>query len=50
MWKVLEERLAEEHKKTASADGRPAHPLLPIVELMPLQGWYDLSAPIREKR
>lgn len=44
-WKAIEKRLVKRYKKTASADGRPAYPALPMFKLMLLQRWYGLSDP-----
>lgn len=44
-WKIIEKRLTKKYKKTASADGRPAYPALPMFKLMLLQRWYGLSDP-----
>jgi transposase, IS5 family len=44
-WNAIEKRLAKRYKKTASADGRPAYPALPMFKLMLLQRWYGLSDP-----
>lgn len=44
-WKLIEKRLLKKYKKTASADGRPAYPALPMFKLMLLQRWYGLSDP-----
>lgn len=44
-WETIEKRLTKRYKKTASADGRPAYPALPMFKLMLLQRWYGLSDP-----
>jgi transposase, IS5 family len=43
-WSILE-RLLKKYRKTASADGRPAYPALPMFKLLLLQRWYSLSDP-----
>jgi IS5 family transposase len=44
-WKHIEKLLKKKYKKTASADGRPAYPPLPMFKLLLLQRWYGLSDP-----
>src|SRR5512143_4004462 len=44
-WNVIEKKLLKRYKQTASADGRPAYPALPMFRLMLLQRWYGLSDP-----
>lgn len=44
-WKHIEQLLKKKYKKTASADGRPAYPPLPMFKLLLLQRWYGLSDP-----
>lgn len=44
-WKHIERDLLKTYKKTASADGRPAYPALPMLKLLLLQRWYNLSDP-----
>lgn len=44
-WKSIEKVLNKKHRKTASADGRPAYPSLPMFKLLLLQRWYGLSDP-----
>ena len=44
-WKPIEKVLRQKYKKTASADGRPAYPALPMFRLLLLQRWYNLSDP-----
>ena len=43
-WRHREEAL-KNYRKTASADGRPAYPALPMFRLLLLQRWYNLSDP-----
>jgi len=43
-WRHIEEAL-KNYRKTASADGRPAYPALPMFRLLLLQRWYNLSDP-----
>ena len=44
-WKGIEKVLGKHYRKTASADGRPAYPALPMFKLLLLQRWYGLSDP-----
>ena len=44
-WKHIDKLLRKKYKKTASADGRPAYPPLPMFKLLLLQRWYGLSDP-----
>ena len=44
-WKKIERVLGKHYRKTASADGRPAYPALPMFKLLLLQRWYGLSDP-----
>jgi IS5 family transposase len=44
-FKEVEKLLKKKYKKTASADGRPAYPPLPMFKLLLLQRWYALSDP-----
>lgn len=44
-WKHIEGTLLKKYKKTASADGRPAYPALPMFKLLLLQRWHGLSDP-----
>jgi IS5 family transposase len=44
-WKSIEKVLNRKYRKTASADGRPAYPALPMFKLLLLQRWYGLSDP-----
>ena len=44
-WKPIEKLLLKHYKKTASADGRPAYPPLPLFKMLLLQRWYNLSDP-----
>ena len=44
-FKEVEKLLKKKYKKTASADGRPAYPPLPMFKLLLLQRWYNLSDP-----
>ena len=44
-FKEVERLLKKKYKKTASADGRPAYPPLPMFKLLLLQRWYGLSDP-----
>ena len=44
-WKSVEKLLKKKYKKTMSADGRPAHPSLPMFKLLLLQKRYGLSDP-----
>lgn len=44
-WKSIEKVLSKKYRKTASADGRPAYPALPMFKLLLLQRWYGLSDP-----
>jgi IS5 family transposase len=45
----VEKILKKKYKKTASADGRPAYPPLPMFKLLLLQRWYHLSDPGMEE-
>jgi len=44
-WESIDKLLRKKYKKTASADGRPAYPPLPMFKLLLLQRWYGLSDP-----
>lgn len=44
-WKPIEKILRKKYRKVASADGRPAHPPVPMFKLLLLQRWYGLSNP-----
>lgn len=44
-WASIEKVLRKKYRKTASADGRPAYPALPMFKLLLLQRWYGLSDP-----
>ncbi len=44
-WESIEKVLNKKYRKTASADGRPAYPSLPMFTLLLLQRWYGLSDP-----
>lgn len=44
-WDRIEKVLKKKYRKTASADGRPAYPALPMFKLLLLQRWYNLSDP-----
>ncbi len=44
-WKPIEKILRQKYKKTASADGRPAYPALPMFKLLMIQKWHNLSDP-----
>jgi len=44
-FREVEKILKKKYKKTASADGRPAYPPLPMFKLLLLQRWYGLSDP-----
>jgi transposase, IS5 family len=44
-WDRIEKVLMKKYRKTASADGRPAYPALPMFKLLLLQRWYNLSDP-----
>jgi len=44
-WESIDRLLRKKYKKTASADGRPAYPPLPMFKLLLLQRWYGLSDP-----
>jgi len=44
-WESIEKVLNKKYRKTASADGRPAYPSLPMFKLLLLQRWYGLSDP-----
>lgn len=44
-WSNIEKLLRKKYKKTASADGGPAYPALPMFKLLLLQRWYRLSDP-----
>ncbi len=44
-WKPIEKILRKKYRKTASADGRPAYPPLPMFKLLLLQRWHGLSDP-----
>lgn len=48
-WTHIEKVLLKRYKKTASADGRPAYPPLPMFKLLMLQRWYGLSDPAAEE-
>jgi IS5 family transposase len=44
-WNTIERVLGKHYRKTASADGRPAYPALPMFKLLLLQKCYGLSDP-----
>lgn len=44
-WSNIEKLLRKKYKKVASADGRPAYPVLPMFKILLLQRWYGLSDP-----
>lgn len=44
-WNPIEKILRQKYRKTASADGRPAYPALPMFKLLLIQKWYNLSDP-----
>lgn len=44
-WSGIAKLLKKKYIKTASADGRPAYPPLPMFKLLLLQRWYGLSDP-----
>ena len=44
-WKPIEKILRQKYRKTASADGRPAYPALPMFKLLLIQKWHNLSDP-----
>ncbi len=48
-WKPIEKILRQKYKKTASADGRPAYPALPMFKLLLIQKWHSLSDPGMEE-
>jgi transposase, IS5 family len=48
-WKRIDVLLDRKYRKTASADGRPAYPPLPMFKLLLLQRWYGLSDPGAEE-
>ena len=48
-WKPIEKILRQKYRKTASANGRPAYPPLPMFKLLLLQGCNNLSDPGMEE-
>ena len=48
-WKNVEKVLAKKYRKTASADGRPAYPALPMFKLLLLQRWYGLEEAVNDR-
>ena len=48
-WKRISTLLNRKYTKTASADGRPAYPSLPVLKPLLLQRWYGLSDPGAEE-
>ncbi len=45
--KKIERVLGKHYRKTASADGRPAYPALPMFKLLLLQRWYGARSRVR---
>lgn len=41
----IQKVLLTNHRKVASADGRPLYPALPMLKLLVLQRWYGVSDP-----
>ena len=48
-WKPIQNLLNRHYKKIAAADGRPAYPPLPLLKMLLLQRWYNLSDPALEE-
>ncbi len=44
-WRPIQKILNRKYKKKASADGRPAYPVLPLFKMLLIQRWYNLSDP-----